>query len=123
MGGTETTQNLMEQKMEIISSASPLISDKKQQQQNDDDKAATEPTEEDDAPTQQLEEEDEVPTEPELLLSFYLLRNNNKNALQFTIVWERFAEVLESIGKQKSQGASRVSSGPPAFELKAECCE
>jgi hypothetical protein len=49
MGGTETTQNLMEQKMEIIISASPLISDKKQQQKNDDDKAATEPTEEDDA--------------------------------------------------------------------------
>jgi hypothetical protein len=40
-----------------------------------------------------------------------------------TIVWERFAEVLESIGKQKSQGASTVSSGPPAFELKAECCD
>lgn len=36
---------------------------------------------------------------------------------------ETFAEVLESIGKQKSQGASRASSGPPAFELKAECCD
>mmetsp|Transcript_11499 Transcript_11499/g.25659 ORF Transcript_11499/g.25659 Transcript_11499/m.25659 type:complete len:3095 (-) Transcript_11499:90-9374(-) len=36
---------------------------------------------------------------------------------------ETFAEVLDSIGKQKSQGTSRVSSGPPAFELKSECCD
>jgi hypothetical protein len=46
---------------------------------NDDDKAPTELAEEDDVRTQQLVEEDEVPTEPELLLSFSLLRNNNKN--------------------------------------------
>jgi len=36
---------------------------------------------------------------------------------------ETFAEVLDSIGKQKNQGTSRASSGPPAFELKAECCD
>jgi hypothetical protein len=49
--------------MEIISSASPLISDKYKKIMMT--KAATKPAEEDDAPTQQLEEEDEVPTEPE----------------------------------------------------------
>lgn len=36
---------------------------------------------------------------------------------------ETFAEVLDSIGKQKNQGSSRASSGPPAFELKADCCD
>ena len=34
-----------------------------------------------------------------------------------------FAEVLGEIGKQKSQGTSRAASGPPAFELQAECCD
>lgn len=34
-----------------------------------------------------------------------------------------FADVLREVGKQKSQGTSRAASGPPAFELKAECCD
>ena len=34
-----------------------------------------------------------------------------------------FAEVLETIGKQKSPGSSRASSNPPAFELKPEFCD
>lgn len=33
-----------------------------------------------------------------------------------------FGDVLREIAKQKSPGSSRVS-GPPAFELKAECCD
>lgn len=36
---------------------------------------------------------------------------------------EAFTEVLREIGKQKNQGSSRVASGPPAFELKAEFCD
>ncbi|CAB9509609.1 protein ligase UBR1 [Seminavis robusta] len=36
---------------------------------------------------------------------------------------EAFSDVLQEIGKQKSQGSSRVSSGPPAFELKAKFCD
>ena len=36
---------------------------------------------------------------------------------------EAFGDVLREIGKQKNQGSSRVSSGPPAFELKADCCD
>ena len=34
-----------------------------------------------------------------------------------------FADVLKEVGKQKSQGSSRAASGPPAFELKPECCD
>jgi hypothetical protein len=34
-----------------------------------------------------------------------------------------FADVLREVGKQKSQGTSRAGSGPPAFELKADCCD
>ena len=34
-----------------------------------------------------------------------------------------FAEVLETIGNQKSPGSSRASSNPPAFELKPEFCD
>jgi Putative zinc finger in N-recognin (UBR box) len=33
-----------------------------------------------------------------------------------------FSSVLKEIGKQKSQSSSRASSGPPAFELKADYC-
>jgi len=36
---------------------------------------------------------------------------------------EAFAEVLQEIGKQKNQGSSRASSGPPAFELNPEYCD
>ena len=36
---------------------------------------------------------------------------------------ETFGEVLRDIGKQKNLGSSRVSSGPPAFELKPDCCD
>jgi hypothetical protein len=36
---------------------------------------------------------------------------------------QTFAEVLNEIGKPKSQGSSRATSGPPAFELKPECCD
>lgn len=36
---------------------------------------------------------------------------------------EAFSDVLREIGKQKNQGSSRVSAGPPAFELKADCCD
>lgn len=36
---------------------------------------------------------------------------------------EAFGDVLREIGKKKNQGSSRVSSGPPAFELRAECCD
>jgi len=36
---------------------------------------------------------------------------------------EAFGDVLREIGKQKNQGSSRVSSGPPAFELKPDCCD
>ena len=39
------------------------------------------------------------------------------------VLGDMFAEVLRDIGKQKSQGSSRAASGPPAFELQAECCE
>jgi len=34
-----------------------------------------------------------------------------------------FSSVLREIGKQKKQSTSRVASGPPAFELKAEFCD
>ena len=34
-----------------------------------------------------------------------------------------FAEVLREISRQKSQGSSRAASGPPAFELQADCCD
>jgi hypothetical protein len=36
---------------------------------------------------------------------------------------EAFSDVLHEVGKQKNQGSSRVSSGPPAFELKAQVCD
>jgi hypothetical protein len=36
---------------------------------------------------------------------------------------DAFAAVLRDIGKQKNQSSSRASSGPPAFELKAEFCD
>lgn len=36
---------------------------------------------------------------------------------------DSFAAVLRDIGKQKNQSSSRASSGPPAFELKAEFCD
>lgn len=36
---------------------------------------------------------------------------------------EAFGDVLREIGKQKSQGSSRVSSGPAAFELKPDFCD
>jgi hypothetical protein len=39
------------------------------------------------------------------------------------VVGDIFAEVLREIGKQKSQGSSRAASGPPAFELQADCCD
>jgi len=34
-----------------------------------------------------------------------------------------FVEVLREISRQKSQGSSRAASGPPAFELQADCCD
>jgi hypothetical protein len=38
------------------------------------------------------------------------------------VLGDIFAEVLDEIGKQKVQPSSRAASGPPSFELKAECC-
>ena len=46
--------------------------------------------------------------------------NNGNGATMFT---EAFTSVLNEIGKQKTRGASRASSGPPAFELKPDFCE
>lgn len=34
-----------------------------------------------------------------------------------------FAAVLRDIGKQKNHGSSRAASGPPAYELRADCCD
>lgn len=36
---------------------------------------------------------------------------------------ELFTEVLRQVGKQKSQGSARATSGPSAYELRAECCD
>jgi hypothetical protein len=36
---------------------------------------------------------------------------------------EAFADVLNEIAKQKNQSSLRASSGPPAYELKPECCD
>jgi hypothetical protein len=36
---------------------------------------------------------------------------------------DAFAAVLLEMGRQKSLGSSRASSGPPAYELKADCCD
>lgn len=36
---------------------------------------------------------------------------------------EAFASVLEEVGIQKTRSSSRAASGPPVFELKAECCD
>lgn len=36
---------------------------------------------------------------------------------------EAFAAVLDEVGIQKTRSGSRAASGPPVFELKAECCD
>ena len=36
---------------------------------------------------------------------------------------ELFTEVLRQVGQQKSQGSARATSGPSAYELRAECCD
>jgi hypothetical protein len=36
---------------------------------------------------------------------------------------ELFTAVLRQVGKQKSQGSTRATSGPSAYELRPECCD
>lgn len=36
---------------------------------------------------------------------------------------ELFTEVLRQVGQQKNQGSARATSGPSAYELRADCCD